>query len=64
MIRLFVVLIQTLFIGLKLMHEIDWSWWLVFTPLITLGALWFLVAMGTIWYLAWLDKKMKQTRGW
>lgn len=23
-----------LFLGLKLTHHIDWSWWLVFSPLI------------------------------
>ena len=30
----FVGLLQVLFIGLKLTHCIDWSWWLVLSPLL------------------------------
>jgi len=31
-----------LFIGLKLSHQIDWSWWYVFSPMIFLIVLWLL----------------------
>jgi hypothetical protein len=31
-----------LFIGLKLSHQIDWSWWWVFSPMICLVILWVL----------------------
>lgn len=33
-VSFFAVLLQVLFIGLKLTQQIDWSWWLVFLPLI------------------------------
>jgi len=29
-----------LFIGLKLSHQIDWSWWWVFSPMVFLVILW------------------------
>ena len=29
----FISLLGLLFIGLKLSHQIDWSWWLVLLPL-------------------------------
>ena len=60
MIGIFIVLIQTLFIGLKLMHEIDWSWWWVFTPLIAVGVFWVLL----VTYLAYLDKQLEESKGW
>jgi hypothetical protein len=31
-----------LFIGLKLSHQIDWSWWYIFSPMIFLIMLWLL----------------------
>lgn len=31
--------LQLLFIGLKLSGNIDWSWWLVFAPVITVLSL-------------------------
>ncbi|MDD6055329.1 MAG: hypothetical protein SOW25_02935 [Helicobacter sp.] len=34
MFDLFVVLLQILFIGLKLAGKIQWSWWLVLLPII------------------------------
>ena len=32
-INLFTVLLQVLFIGLKLTNQIDWSWFMVFSPI-------------------------------
>jgi mannose/fructose/N-acetylgalactosamine-specific phosphotransferase system component IIC len=32
-------LLTILFIGLKLTHYIDWSWWLVFSPLLVATAI-------------------------
>ena len=32
-INLFTVLLQILFIGLKLTNQIDWSWFMVFSPI-------------------------------
>lgn len=47
----FITLLQILFIGLRLAHVIDWSWWIVMSPyllstlvLMVLGA----VALGAI----------------
>lgn len=37
-------LFTLLFVGLKLTHVIDWSWWLVFLPSITAFALFLLFA--------------------
>lgn len=34
MLDLFLVLLQVLFIGLKLSNKIQWSWWLVLLPMI------------------------------
>lgn len=34
---LILVLSTAVFIGLKLHHNIDWSWWVVFTPAMILG---------------------------
>ncbi|EEO25438.1 hypothetical protein [Helicobacter winghamensis] len=34
MFDLFLVLLQVLFIGLKLANKIQWSWWLVLLPMI------------------------------
>ncbi|MBX7490730.1 hypothetical protein [Helicobacter turcicus] len=34
MLDLFLVLLQVLFIGLKLAGKIQWSWWLVLLPMI------------------------------
>lgn len=33
------VILTTIFATLKLTHNIDWSWWIVFLPLIVVGAL-------------------------
>nr|WP_317381097.1 hypothetical protein [uncultured Helicobacter sp.] len=34
MLDLFLVLLQVLFISLKLANKIQWSWWLVLLPMI------------------------------
>lgn len=39
----FVGLLTILFIGLKLTHFIDWSWWWVLSPMLISLALWGLV---------------------
>lgn len=31
--------LQLLFIGLKLREDIDWSWWMVFIPFLSVAAL-------------------------
>lgn len=36
--RLACVLFTALFVALKIHHNIDWSWWAVFTPAMILGA--------------------------
>ena len=38
-------LLTVLFVGLKLTHYIDWSWWWVFSPLWFTGALFLLIAV-------------------
>lgn len=46
---LLTTLLTVLFVGLKLTHYIDWSWWWVLSPLwipvaiVTLGLLFFLI---------------------
>lgn len=35
-----------LFIGLRLAEVIDWSWWLVLSPIVIAGICGFLVAFG------------------
>ncbi|TLD81395.1 hypothetical protein LS70_007740 [Helicobacter sp. MIT 11-5569] len=41
MLDLFLVLLQVLFIGLKLAGKIQWSWWLVLLPAIIYVFLYF-----------------------
>ena len=43
MIETFIILLQVLFIGLKLTNKINWSWWLVLLPLILYCILYFFV---------------------
>lgn len=35
----FVGLLQLMFIGLKLCNQVQWSWWLVFSPFLSVVAL-------------------------
>ena len=46
-------LLTILFIALKLTGFIDWSWWLVFTPVYV----WIVVFILIVWFVAWMDKK-------
>ena len=49
----FIGLLQLMFIGLKLCNQIQWSWWLVFSP--TLAVVAFLVllfAFGLLFIIA------------
>lgn len=42
-------LFTLLFVGLKLMHIIDWSWWLVFLPSIFVALVaFFMLILGMI----------------
>lgn len=43
MIETFIVLLQVLFIGLKLVGKINWSWWLVLFPMILYFILYFFI---------------------
>ena len=49
----FMTLLTILFIGLKLAKVIDWSWWLVLSPLYVPILLVYL-CLGVIWLIAWL----------
>jgi len=51
--KIFVPLLAILFIGLKLTHYIDWSWWWVLSP-IWIGFVLFFI-LGII--IVILDKK-------
>lgn len=54
----FMMLLSLLFIGLKLGHVIDWSWWFVLAPLYAPFILIY-VALGIIWFIGWLLFKNK-----
>ena len=54
-------LLTILFIGLKLTDNIDWSWWLIFSPiwgLFALGLFFFVLALLFIAAHAALNKKV------
>ena len=40
--------LTVLFVGLKLTHYIDWSWWLVWLPLLAPIGLSFLLLIGVV----------------
>ena len=44
-ITLIVVLVQIVFIGLKLHNVINWSWWYVLSPTLIYAGLWFITAI-------------------
>ena len=55
------ILFLVVFIGLKLGHVVDWSWWWVLCPL------WFpLVALASAWVIVWLllQHTRKNIKGW
>lgn len=44
--------IQFIFLGLKLVHVIDWSWWWVYSPsLAIIGITHFMIFMCGIYYI-------------
>jgi hypothetical protein len=48
----FVGMLAILFIGLKLLHKIDWSWWWVLSPIwisMIVGVI-ILLVVAVIWY--------------
>ena len=38
-------LVQIVFIGLKLLNVINWSWWYVLSPTLIYAGLWFITAI-------------------
>ena len=51
-----VSLLGLLFIGLKLTHVIDWSWWWVLAPFWIPLAM-FIAALGMFVLLSWVEKR-------
>jgi len=44
-ISVLVVLVQIVFIGLKLLNVINWSWWYVLSHTLIYAGLWFITAI-------------------
>ena len=44
----FTTLLTVLFIGLKLTGSIDWSWWLVLSPMLVMAGCWFLAVFAML----------------
>lgn len=44
-IAVLVVLVQIVFIGLKLLNVINWSWWYVLLPTLIYAGLWSITAI-------------------
>ena len=55
----FVTLLTILFIGLKLTHCIDWSWWWVLSPMWISFAI-AIVVMILYFAFVWFNKKRKK----
>lgn len=49
----FLPLLAIVFIVLKLTNVINWSWWLVFLPMIISFGLWLIIMLGVLLYLAY-----------
>ena len=47
------------FIVLKLVGVIDWSWWWVLSPFWIIFLLTILIVLGVYWYYKWDEKKCK-----
>ena len=47
-VSLFIVLLILFFIGLKILDYVDWSWWIVFSPLLIV----LLIILFWIWLLS------------
>lgn len=50
----FIHMLTVLFIGLKLTDNIDWSWWIVFSPSLAWVGL-IVVLFATAVFLTWKD---------
>lgn len=56
----FVGLLTLLFIGLKLTHNIDWSWWWVLSPsLITIGVCLLIIVFALVMAVVQHTQKQK-----
>lgn len=55
-IAVLVVLVQIVFIGLKLLNVINWSWWYVLSPTLIYAGLWFITAI-IIFRLSWRKER-------
>jgi len=53
------VLLQVLFIYLKLIGQIDWSWWLVFSPSLIYVTSVFLIIFAAIIYIGRGQRRFK-----
>lgn len=49
-IKLFALLMQVVFITLKLCSVIGWSWWIVLSPMIAFASWFAFRCVFTIWY--------------
>lgn len=58
----FTGLLTVLFVGLKLTHHIDWSWWWVLSPVwISLGLV-LLMGLIALPFVIWAKPKFKYTK--
>lgn len=55
----FAEILTIVFVILKATHTVDWSWWLVFTPELIVGALYALVFIGAITGVFSVRKRVK-----
>ncbi len=51
MMTKFLGLLSLIFVVAKLANWIDWSWWLVFSPIIAAAVLALLIIAGSTWFL-------------
>ncbi len=48
--------LQLMFIGFKIAKVIDWSWWIVISPLITLAIV-INILLAYLGYRVWINRK-------
>jgi hypothetical protein len=48
-------LIQTLFIALKLLNKIDWSWWWVLSPILITTSIGIII-FTILFFIMWRDR--------
>lgn len=51
MMTKFLGLLSLIFVAAKLANWIDWSWWLVFSPIIAAAVVALLIIAGSTWFL-------------